>query len=421
MLLSDNQWAKNHSWMLPFLWWGGAIAAMFTILSARWFRSLYLRWSASEESSKQEGIGQETHGGHSTATAVGSIRDVGAGASVKFGGDIHYHGPVTLLRPPRVALVEYGPIPANYPPSLHVGQTGFHLANDGEDAYQVLIQPFEIESSVWAKSKESARIEARGRDFALVWLDGHSPFALDVGKWDLLGAMQRAADGRDGQLMHRPDYSVNVSVIYRDADNHWYRTTTPLRYIPSQHRFEFGSPTYEACGPIKPPDVVVPPAQPRLTPILSDEGPGNAKPVLPGFRTMYFAGIKNVQNATNVTANNVRARLAYKHADEVDAFVCDPATWLTHWPEMAASFNSSVDLASSVMERLILAGTSDNNETRAVAVEGAAAVTVFPGKLLKFGDWQVDGIIESDNCNTIRISYGFHVDEVGTLSHLRKL
>jgi hypothetical protein len=233
-IIHFNNWVNDHSWAVTDIMYVSATVAV----------ACFLFWLFSKKGTPRPL--QETHGAGSTVTAVGNIGKVGIGASVKIGGDIHHHhGPIILPRP-RVALVEYGQIPENYPLPLHVGQTGFHLANDGETAYQVLIQPFEIESSVWTKSKECPRIEAQGRHFALVWLDGFSPSPLDVGKWDLLGAMKRAADRRDGQLMYRPDYSIDVSVVYRDADNHWYRTTAPLSYVPSQHRLECGSPTFES-------------------------------------------------------------------------------------------------------------------------------------------------------------------------------
>lgn len=154
--------------------------------------------------------------------------------------------PVVLFRPPRIVPIEYGPIPENHTFPFHTGQTGFHLVNDGEVAYQVMIQPFEIETDVWAMSRECVRIEPHGKEFSFVWLDGYGPSPIDFRKWDLLGAMRKAANRRDGESsFFRSNYSVNVSVDYRDADNHWYRTKVPLSYIPSQGRLEFGSPIFE--------------------------------------------------------------------------------------------------------------------------------------------------------------------------------
>jgi len=406
------KWAMDYPFEL-------AIVLVFVYILVVVLKARQISRGALLDNVDQHSQGFNSPSGDNSPVLINSTHNIVAGR------DVHVHQPPsTHGRQPRVAFVSYGPIPATHLPSVQVGQTGFYLANDGEAAYEVLIEPFEVEPMVWARSKEIPRIEEKGSDYGLVWLAGHSPFAFDVGKWDLLGAMAKASGERNGHAMYRSDYSVEVSAIYRDADNHcWYRTTARLKYIASQGRLEFEAPTFETCGPTKPTPipipVLIPSIPPKLIPILSDEGPGNVKPAAPNFKVMYFLGIKNVQSAANVTANNVRAKLSYSHADGVDKFTVDPATWLTMFPEMLASFDSKVELAAAVMERLVFAGTTQENETCAVETEGKAMTLVYCGKPLKYGHWRLDGLIEADNCNAIAVSYEFGIAEDGTLFNLR--
>jgi hypothetical protein len=59
--------------------------------------------------------------------------------------------------------------------------------------------------------------------------------------------MAKASDTKYGGSMYRPDFSVPVSVTYRDAQNNWYRSSAKLTYIRSQGRLEFGASAQETC------------------------------------------------------------------------------------------------------------------------------------------------------------------------------
>ncbi len=81
MLWGDNQWAKNHTWIIPTLWALTGIFIMIALASARWFRALF----ASQETINGKTIEQNIAGANSSAT---SIRDIGAGASVVIGSQV---------------------------------------------------------------------------------------------------------------------------------------------------------------------------------------------------------------------------------------------------------------------------------------------------------------------------------------------
>ena len=54
---------------------------------------------------------------------------------------------------PQICFVVWGPVPDDHDVPLRVGQTGFHLANDGIAAHEILIEGFEIEPGVWAAGR----------------------------------------------------------------------------------------------------------------------------------------------------------------------------------------------------------------------------------------------------------------------------
>src|ERR1039458_1754203 len=57
LVLSDNQWARAHSWLVPWLWGFGLLFAALALASARWFRRLFI----SQEAINQEATKQEVH------------------------------------------------------------------------------------------------------------------------------------------------------------------------------------------------------------------------------------------------------------------------------------------------------------------------------------------------------------------------
>lgn len=162
---------------------------------------------------------------------------------------------------PQICFDAWGQIPSNDAWRLPVPdwnrsgdkflQNGFHLANDGGAAYEITIESFEIEPSVYAKSKTISRIGKEASGFALVWLDG-SP---DPDIWNLPAAMAKAWETKFGNPTYAPDYSVRVHVRYKDAANGWYRSSADLRYTRSRGLLSFGPTSHdegEAVRPSKP-------------------------------------------------------------------------------------------------------------------------------------------------------------------------
>jgi hypothetical protein len=194
------------------------------------------------------GHSAKTHGANSPIAMVESLGDVGPHASVIVGQTNIYQHPASPVRsdePPKLSLTEWGPIPDDHIHGVSVGQTGFKIVNDGTGAaYDITIEDFDVGIGVSAKSKTLSRVEGgRGTAYAFVWLDGYSSLAIDTRKWDLLGAMKQAALA-GGEGLYRPDYSVPVSVIYRDSSDNWSRTFAPLTFIRSQNCLEIGAPRY---------------------------------------------------------------------------------------------------------------------------------------------------------------------------------
>jgi hypothetical protein len=228
---------------------------------------------------------------------------------------------------PRICATAWTDIPDGHPVRLRAGQTGFCLANDGGAAYEITIDPFTISPGKIAKGETLPRIPPHSNAFALVWQEGFSHLAIATGKWDLLHAMRDAAGDSVG-LYGGPDYTVIVSITYRDADGTWwYRSTTPLTYIRSQDRLSTGTPQHKDFGHTR----------------ASVNATGDPVPVL-AFRAWHaaddfgrprmatddqvpsFISVKNVQTAIPVTAERVTAHLQYRNAAGQE-FTIDHAPW----------------------------------------------------------------------------------------------
>jgi hypothetical protein len=335
----------------------------------------------------------------------------------------HYH---TVLRstPPRIAFIKAGPIPADDELS-NGAQTGFHLANDGEEAaYEVQVESFQIEPSVWADSAKLPRIAGKpGTAFALVWLRGfpHTQFA--IGKWRLLEAMAKATTAAHGLSIYQPTYTVSVAVRYKDANAKRYRTRAELAYIPSQHRLQFSNPIYEELSNddaelIEP--TFTPFQQPHPVPALVDTGNG----VVPGFKGSlvkehHIFGIRNEQIDARVTAYNVRVVLRYTHANGIDKFIVDPAAWIvdSSHPGWQPSTESYADLGSGQRARVVIAVTMKGDDKARTMNPPPGAVSIADGgKILQYGRWAIHGTVISDNCDQLEVRYGLQIDEHGNVT-----
>lgn len=140
-------------------------------------------------------------------------------------------------------------MPDDHPNDLRVGQAGFYLVNDGIAAHEISVDSFSIGSSMRAKGETLPRIGEKEKGFLLVWLDGFPPYAYNGEKWDLAASLAKAARGDQRVIAWQADYSIKVSLTYRDSRHVWYRSSAALIYVQSQMRLTFGPTTHERLEP----------------------------------------------------------------------------------------------------------------------------------------------------------------------------
>jgi hypothetical protein len=153
----------------------------------------------------------------------------------------------TITRP-EISLERWGPIPDDHPVELRVGQAGFYLVNDGITAYDLSMETVKIGPSMQVSSGTLARIGEKEQGFLLVWLDGFSPNDDTGEKWDLASAMANAAR-QDPRTAWDWEYTIRISLTYRDSRSCWYRSSADLFYIQSQMRLEFRSTSIDLVEP----------------------------------------------------------------------------------------------------------------------------------------------------------------------------
>jgi hypothetical protein len=131
---------------------------------------------------------------------------------------------------------------------ISAGQAGFYLANDGITAHGVSIESVRIGGRV-ANGAVISRIEAKGKTFMLVWIEGYPPGAPE--KWDLIGAMTAESSRLGCGDIHAPSYNIEIVAKYHDSRGIWYRSRSRLTYIASQRRLSFGETAIERTGVVQ--------------------------------------------------------------------------------------------------------------------------------------------------------------------------
>jgi hypothetical protein len=116
-------------------------------------------------------------------------------------------------------------------------QRGFYLGNAGGSAFEVMVQDFRISASVNAHSTMINCLSAGEEGFAPIglnyWrkeLSAKSLLADLAARWDLIGAVAKAADAIWIHRNFPQEYAIAISVVYRDADDFWYRSSAKLIY-----------------------------------------------------------------------------------------------------------------------------------------------------------------------------------------------
>jgi len=264
---------------------------------------------------------------------------------------------------PRICITAWSSIPDAHPVPVRVGQSGFTLVNDGSAAYDITVEPFTIFPGRTGRGETVSRIAASAEEFALAWQDDRSPSPIATGKWDLLGAMQAAAGAPS--VLGGPDYTIMISVTYRDADGAWwYRSTTPLSYIRSQHRLAAGTPKHETYARTKA-GLEVHRNAPVLT-FLAWHGAselGHPR-MVDEDHVPSFIRVKNTQTAIPVTAQRVVAHLRYRNAAGTTDSTVEHAPWyITTGPtDPQAHWADTTTLEASATASFALFLTDKNSE-----------------------------------------------------------
>jgi len=118
---------------------------------------------------------------------------------------------------------------------------GFWIQSEGESAYEITLEEFEIQPTVMAVGKMIPQLIGHqiGQAFMPVWIKNDSVLT----KWFLDSAFLRASE-------NKPSLSVSFCLLYRDHKNLWYRTTQGVTFTNGV--FEFGPPNLEKLGLAKP-------------------------------------------------------------------------------------------------------------------------------------------------------------------------
>lgn len=226
----------------PWLFLGVLVMAWATLVLLKTLLSKEEKGDKDGGDSDVPRINQRAHSGNASAGSVGIGGHISGDRNI-IGGVIDAR---TIIYPssspayPQLSITKWMPIPENHALAGR-GQTGFEIVNDGGAvAYDASVETFEVEDGVVIKSAVIERIEANGTSFAIAWIDGYGRSPVDSTKWKLLDAMRRASS-RSGVAAYQPNYTRTVSIVYRDAEEHWFRSFAPLNFIPSQNRLTLGS------------------------------------------------------------------------------------------------------------------------------------------------------------------------------------
>jgi hypothetical protein len=127
---------------------------------------------------------------------------------------------------PHISILRWAP--------MHVGevlcssQRGFyHVNNGGISAFEIVVEPFPIVGAN-TKSRPIAEIGPGHEEFAPVWVEN----ATIVTKWELDVALGIEAGNRikARRMVRGAALSIPISVIYRDDDNRWYRSSCSMNF-----------------------------------------------------------------------------------------------------------------------------------------------------------------------------------------------
>lgn len=212
LTLSDNTYAQQSAWMIPWLWATGVVLLIGAIASSRWFGSIFQRTSAS----KREEVRQETHGGYSPIAG----RDVVQ----------HFHSPkqeVFQLKRPRLSIGGY--CKCTDAEGLMYGAFEFlSISNDGDESAQdIKIVPLrigewniEFDQLPLLRPTQSERIRVRSIQKTVGYEDG----VAQLKRAQCLDSAWRDAIAAAGDLGKLP-----IKVLYRDFKPSYFATVCSIQ------------------------------------------------------------------------------------------------------------------------------------------------------------------------------------------------
>jgi hypothetical protein len=206
--LADNEWAKSHYWLVPTLWTVGGGSLLLAVFRFRNSRLDRLPQGQHFERT----VTQTISGNGNTGTAVGSLGNVGAGATINIGGHQTVNQTSGVQAPstrPKLTPLRYGRLGLGDEIMWAGYKEALWIQNDGETANDGSVEPLEVGN--WIVTFEGpVTITTNGRGRVLV---------QSIRKPELSGGsttMYLTHAWEDAYTTHGTIASVRLRVSYKD-------------------------------------------------------------------------------------------------------------------------------------------------------------------------------------------------------------
>jgi hypothetical protein len=146
---------------------------------------------------------------------------------------------------PKIAIVRWGQVLGE--DAARSIQNGFYLLNHGGAALEVTVESFPV-LDAHTKSITIPQIGPNKEGFAAIWIENQD----NIAKWGLDVALGIEARNKinSKQMLRDEALAVPVSVVYRDFNNLWYRSSCTMTF--SFNRIGFSSVTQAFLGITRP-------------------------------------------------------------------------------------------------------------------------------------------------------------------------
>ena len=314
---------------------------------------------------------QQTHGDASPAAAIGTIGDVGAGATVRVGGDVHYHLPPAHATSGRGTHADFPLLFVRYFLRDQREFLEFTVAGLDTTVTAIAVGPLAWEGQTRRISLHSPVqvVHAQLPEERGFFLDGGGSFS------DFLRS--RIAD----------DAVASVTVSYMDASG---KQIFWRRFEPTRHGND-GNITWRASlVSLDPNNIAFPPdAQPVLDPSMPDLSIANGGDI---GRSPSFEGVvvRNIADRQETFARAVHAHVQFSNSSGIPLRMKDPVWWAV-WEGNHYEAKLHADISSMETKRMfslpILFRSEATGEFFAVTrvpLEAPEAAYRLP-----YGDWYV--------------------------------